>query len=115
MEAKASEPELDFDWHVLASIQGGADLKLRQKAAEAASEAPVAGYWIGGLGYGEPLAQRAMALEASLSKLPSERPRFLPLCRGTPIEVLQAVLQGIDVLEITYPAEALLFLFDIYL
>ena len=106
MEAKASEPELSFDWHVLASIQGGADLKLRQKAAEAAALMPVAGYWIGGLGYGEPLRQRAEALEASLSKLPAERVRFLPLCQGTPIEVLQAVLLGVDVLEITYPAEA---------
>ncbi|CAK9081135.1 unnamed protein product [Durusdinium trenchii] len=106
LEAKAGDPQLDFDWHVLASLQGGSDLKLRQKASEAAAAMPVAGYWIGGLGYSEVLSQRAPALEASVAGLLPERPRFLPLCKGTPIEVLQAVMLGVDVFELTYPAEA---------
>eukprot|EP00913_Durusdinium_trenchii_P035952 g33637.t1 len=63
--------------------QGGSDLKLRQKASEAAA-----------------------AMPASVAGLLPERPRFLPLCKGTPIEVLQAVMLGVDVFELTYPAEA---------
>lgn len=105
LEAKASDPELDFEWHVLASIQGGADVKLRQKACEGAASMPVAGYWIGGLGYSEGLPQRAQVLKAS-TLLPSSRPRFLPLNCGNPIEVLQAVMLGVDIFELTYPMEA---------
>mmetsp|Transcript_137458 Transcript_137458/g.293761 ORF Transcript_137458/g.293761 Transcript_137458/m.293761 type:complete len:479 (-) Transcript_137458:62-1498(-) len=106
LEGKATEPELGFDWHVLAGIQGGGDVKLRQKACAAASAMPVAGFWIGGLGYDEGLLSRARILEAVTSALPPAQPRFLPLCEGTPLEVLQAVLLGVDVLEITYPQQA---------
>jgi len=106
LEAKAQDPGLGFDWHVLASIQGGGDLKLRQKACASAAAMPVAGYWIGGLGYSEDLPSRAKVLQAVTALLPPERPRFLPLCRGTPIEVLQAVLLGVDVFELTYPTQA---------
>mmetsp|Transcript_91606 Transcript_91606/g.163037 ORF Transcript_91606/g.163037 Transcript_91606/m.163037 type:complete len:215 (+) Transcript_91606:708-1352(+) len=67
---------------------------------------PVAGYWIGGLGYSEDLRSRARILEAVASELPADKPRFLPLCSGTPIEVLQGVLLGTDVFELTYPAVA---------
>ena len=72
-----------------------------------------------GLGYSEKLSQRAQALEvlsrqtfmlssfprslvrhvlpgqASISQLPSSRPRFLPLNCGTPIEILQASKSGV--------------------
>merc|ERR1719226_137408 len=63
LEAKAADPNLDFDWHVLASVQGGANPKLRQKACQDAASMPVAGAWIGGLGYEENLAARARVLE----------------------------------------------------
>lgn len=105
LEAKAQEPELNFDWHVLASIQGGNDVKLRQKACETAATMPVAGYWIGGLGYDETLQARQPILEAVASNLPSKLPRFLPLNVGTPLEVLQAVLLGVDVFEVPYPVQ----------
>eukprot|EP00930_Biecheleria_cincta_P036716 TRINITY_DN25162_c0_g1_i1.p1 TRINITY_DN25162_c0_g1~~TRINITY_DN25162_c0_g1_i1.p1 ORF type:complete len:460 (-),score=80.81 TRINITY_DN25162_c0_g1_i1:39-1382(-) len=106
LEAKASSPHLNFPWHVLASIQGGGEVKLRQKACEEAATMPVAGYWIGGLGYSEDLASRAQILQTVAAALPTERPRFLPLCLGTPIEVLQGILYGVDVFELTYPAQA---------
>lgn len=102
LEAKAQEPELNFDWHILASIQGGSDVKQRQKAAAASAAMPVAGYCIGGLGYEEDLGARAKVLEAVCAALPPARPRFLPLNSGNPIEVLQAVLMGVDVLEVPY-------------
>lgn len=103
LEAKATEPALAFDWHILAGIQGGGDVKLRQKACAAASAMPVAGFWVGGLGYDESLSSRAQVLDAVSQALPPELPRFLPLNHGTPIEILQAVLLGVDVFEVTYP------------
>lgn len=106
LAAKAKEPDLSFDWHVLASIQGAGDVALRQKACATASSLPVAGVWIGGLGYDESLAKRSKVLETIHESLPQTLPRFLPLNCGNPIEVLQAVLAGVDVLEVTYPTEA---------
>jgi tRNA-guanine family transglycosylase len=105
LQAKASAPDLAFDWHVLASIQGAGDTKLREKACVAAASLPVAGVWIGGLGYSESLADRGKVLEVVSTSLPATLPRFLPLKCGNPIEVLQAVLLGIDVLEVSYPTE----------
>eukprot|EP00928_Gymnodinium_smaydae_P054330 TRINITY_DN3811_c1_g2_i1.p1 TRINITY_DN3811_c1_g2~~TRINITY_DN3811_c1_g2_i1.p1 ORF type:complete len:472 (+),score=118.34 TRINITY_DN3811_c1_g2_i1:74-1489(+) len=103
LDAKASEPGLAFDWHILASIQGGGSVKLRRKACAAAAALPVGGFVVGGLGYGEALASRATVLQAVTEALPTELPRFLPLGAGGPDEVLQAVLLGIDVLEVKYP------------
>lgn len=105
LEAKATDKELDFDWHVLAGIQGCGDLKMRQKACAAAAEMPVAGYWIGGLGYQESLDSRGQVLQAVSAALPDAQPRFLPLNSGSPLEVLQGVLLGIDVFEINYPMQ----------
>jgi len=90
---------------VLATIQGCGDAKVRQKACAAAAALPVAGFVVGGLGYEESLANRAAVLEVATANLPAALPRFLPLNQGTPIEVLQGVLLGIDVFEITYPIE----------
>lgn len=105
LEAKAAEPGLGFDWHVLASIQGGGNTKLRQKACQDAASMPVAGVWIGGLGYDESLAARARVLETCAGALPPALPRFLPLNAGSPVEVLQAVLMGVDVFEMAYPMQ----------
>jgi len=106
LDTKAKQPS--SDWHVLASIQGGRDTKLRQKACADAAALPIAGVWVGGLGYSETLFERALVLESVSSALPPALPRFLPLSSGSPIEVLQAVLLGMDVMEISYPVDAAL-------
>eukprot|EP00811_Abedinium_folium_P027217 NODE_4101_length_1937_cov_6.144751.p1 GENE.NODE_4101_length_1937_cov_6.144751~~NODE_4101_length_1937_cov_6.144751.p1 ORF type:complete len:509 (-),score=145.34 NODE_4101_length_1937_cov_6.144751:309-1835(-) len=103
LEAKAQEPDLGFEWHVLAGVQGGGNVKDREKACQKASAMPVAGFWVGGLGYTEELTLRAKILDVVTSSLPSAQPRFLPLSDGSPIEVLQAVLLGVDVIEAIYP------------
>eukprot|EP00929_Paragymnodinium_shiwhaense_P060163 TRINITY_DN30077_c0_g1_i1.p1 TRINITY_DN30077_c0_g1~~TRINITY_DN30077_c0_g1_i1.p1 ORF type:complete len:441 (+),score=117.30 TRINITY_DN30077_c0_g1_i1:47-1369(+) len=107
LEAKAEDPELkSFPWHLLASIQGGCDAKQRVKACEASKGlAGVAGFLLGGLGYDETLDVRGPLLQAMAEALPSELPRFLPLNEGSPVEVLQAALLGVDVFEIQYPVK----------
>merc|ERR1719330_918217 len=79
LEAKATDETLSFDWHVLATIQGCGDLKVRQKACAAAAALPVAGFIVGGLGYDEDLASRGRVLQAVEASLPKSLPRFLPL------------------------------------
>jgi len=107
LDAKAQEPALDFDWYVLASIQGGGNIKERQKACQlSAATEGVSGFWLGGLGYSESISARGRVIEAITSVLPEALPRFLPLGDGSPIEVLQAVLLGVDVLEVCYPVQA---------
>lgn len=105
LEAKATDESLAFDWHVLATVQGCGDVKVRQKACAAAAAMPVAGIVVGGLGYDETLASRGRVLQVVAEALPDSLPRFLPLGKGSPIEVLQGVLAGIDVFELTYPVE----------
>lgn len=81
-------------------------MKLREKACATALEFPISGVWVGGLGYKERLTDRVRILRAVSRALPAALPRFLPLCCGNPIEVLQAILLGIDVLEVPYPTQA---------
>lgn len=102
-EAKADEGS---SWHIIAAIQGGKDLKLRQKSCETSLEHPISGAWVGGLGYDESVAQRGEVLRSVTAALPSALPRFLPLNIGNPIEVLQGVLLGVDVFEVPYPTKA---------
>mmetsp|Transcript_59743 Transcript_59743/g.131166 ORF Transcript_59743/g.131166 Transcript_59743/m.131166 type:complete len:439 (-) Transcript_59743:38-1354(-) len=106
LEAKNTDPELkSFEWNVLAGIQGSGDIAYREKACLAAASTNAAGFWIGGLGYGEDLSIRGRVLEAVGNALPTKRPRFLPLKKGSPVEVLQAVLLGVDVVEVTFPTQ----------
>ena len=37
--------------------------------------------------------------------LPNDKPRFLPLLNGSPVELLHAVFNGVDVIETDYPTE----------
>lgn len=105
LEGKAAE-EFATPWHVLAGVQGGRDLKMRQKACAAVAAFPVAGFWIGGLGYAEDLHLRFSILDTVTASLPQDLPRFLPLNEGSPVEMLQAVLLGVDVLEVNFPLDA---------
>lgn len=95
--------KIDKDCKLLANIQGGSAKELRLRACTEAAETKCDGFMIGGLGYAESPEERDAVLKAL--ELPSDKPRFLPLNRGSPSEVLQAVMYGMDVMEIGYPTE----------
>lgn len=62
----------------------------------------VLGVAIGGLGYSEKLSERAECIMAVVDHIPVEKLRLLSLDTGSPIELLQAVYTGVDVIECPY-------------
>merc|ERR1719261_600197 len=94
--------EENLDCHILSNIQGGSNLDARKKAIEAEIVHKTAGYYIGGLGYHENAEARKAVLDVVCGGLPAEKPRFLG-CGGSPLEVLQAVAAGADVVESVFP------------
>ncbi|PHJ18643.1 queuine trna-ribosyltransferase [Cystoisospora suis] len=124
-------PSLHFP-HILANLQGGRSSYLREYVSDrigkylhsfSSSSSLISGVCIGGLGYskddrGECLEERYRLLCASLSSIPSQFPRFLPLQRSLrkvnereeekeekeekvlwPLHLLHAFCSGVDVVQ----------------
>ncbi|MEE8536707.1 MAG: tRNA guanosine(34) transglycosylase Tgt [Acidobacteriota bacterium] len=83
-------------------VQGGTDPGLRERSAREIVEIGFDGYAIGGVSVGEDrdLASRITAHTAAL--LPEERPRYL-MGVGTPSEILDAVIAGVDLFDCVLP------------
>jgi queuine tRNA-ribosyltransferase subunit QTRTD1 len=110
-----------------ATVQGGADLEQRRiscqeyarraaqgdaatngphAASAAAAAARIDGFVISGLGSGEDVAKRDEIVSHVVGALPSTKPRVLSsssCLHGSPVEVLRAVAQGVDLFEVEYP------------
>lgn len=83
-------------------VQGGTYLDLRKKAVEQLLAIGFDGYAIGGVSVGEPqnLIHEISSYTASL--LPAERSRYL-MGIGTPVDVLEAISNGIDMFDCVVP------------
>lgn len=97
------ENNLTSKVRILANLQGGSSKEFRLKAA--ADSPDVDGYSFGGFGYEEPLSQRLLLVSCVEEALPANKPRFMT-CNGSPIQILQAVWMGIDIIECSYPVHA---------
>jgi queuine tRNA-ribosyltransferase subunit QTRTD1 len=109
-----------------ATVQGGADLEQRRiscqeyarraaqgdaatngpHAASVTATARIDGFVISGLGSGEDVAKRDEIVSHVVGALPSTKPRVLSsssCLHGSPVEVLRAVAQGVDLFEVEYP------------
>jgi queuine tRNA-ribosyltransferase len=85
-------------------VQGGLDPALRADSARFMAGLPFDGICIGGLAGDETPAERAAALEIVVGELRDDpRPRYL-MGLGSPIDLLEAVLQGIDLFDSVLPA-----------
>ncbi|KAK6588432.1 hypothetical protein RS030_4657 [Cryptosporidium xiaoi] len=62
----------------------------------------ILGVAIGGLGHEEDTPTRAECIEEVLNHLPPDKLRFISLHIGSPIEILQAIYLGIDIVECPY-------------
>jgi len=83
-------------------VQGGTHLGLRLESIEALREVGFDGYAVGGLAVGEPADERNAVLDGLEPVLPRDRPRYL-MGVGTPADIVEAVLRGIDMFDCVMP------------
>jgi queuine tRNA-ribosyltransferase len=87
---------------LFAIVQGGVIPELRRASAQFLTQHPFDGFALGGLAVGDTRAQREDITHSSAELLPSERPRYL-MGVGTPPDLLQAMLAGIDMFDCVLP------------
>ena len=83
-------------------VQGGMYEDLRERSLSELTNISFDGYAIGGLSVGEPKADMARILAHTAPLLPSDKPRYL-MGVGTPVDIVQAVQQGIDMFDCVLP------------
>jgi queuine tRNA-ribosyltransferase len=87
---------------VFAIVQGGADVGLRERSAEATAALDFDGHAHGGLGLGETRDERRAAIRAAHAVLPADRPRYL-MGLGRPLDLLDGVAEGVDLFDCVVP------------
>lgn len=87
---------------LFAIVQGGVDLELRRRSAEALVAMDFPGYAVGGLAVGEGHEAMLGALDGTVPFLPENKPRYL-MGVGTPEDLIEAVRRGIDMFDCVMP------------
>ena len=87
---------------LFAIVQGGVYPELRLASLEGLENIGFDGYAIGGLSVGEPKELRHLVLASLLPRMPKEKPRYL-MGVGTPEDIVEAVLLGIDMFDCVMP------------
>ena len=82
--------------------QGGTFPDLRVESARFLAGLDLPGHAIGGLSLGEPKEVTWAMVEATVAALPPDKPRYL-MGVGTPEDLVEAVGQGIDMLDSVMP------------
>jgi queuine tRNA-ribosyltransferase len=83
-------------------VQGGVDPDLRVESATRTAEMGFPGFGIGGLSVGESSAERDVALEAAVSALPNDKPRYV-MGLGDAEGLLGAIARGADLFDCVIP------------
>ncbi len=99
-ELKAAEP--DRGEAVFGIVQGGIYDNLREASLQGLVDIGFDGYAIGGLAVGEPEEERNAVLDALMPKMPEDAPRYL-MGVGTPVDIAEAVLRGVDMFDCVIP------------
>ena len=87
---------------LFAIVQGGMYQDLREESAQALVKMDFQGYAIGGVSVGEPKSLMLNVLEWTTPILPENAPRYL-MGVGTPEDILNAVMLGIDLFDCVLP------------
>ncbi|MGH8946278.1 MAG: tRNA guanosine(34) transglycosylase Tgt [Acidimicrobiia bacterium] len=90
------------DQSLFGIVQGGIDPDLRMASAEATAALGFSGFGIGGLSVGEEASERNLALEAAVSRLPDDKPRYV-MGLGDTDGVLDAIARGADLFDCVIP------------
>ncbi|HSK06335.1 MAG TPA: tRNA guanosine(34) transglycosylase Tgt [Acidimicrobiia bacterium] len=83
-------------------VQGGVDPDLRAKSAAQTAALGFPGFGIGGLSVGESADERNLALEAGISELPADKPRYV-MGLGDTEGLLDAIARGADMFDCVLP------------
>ena len=83
-------------------VQGGTDVELRLRHAEALARLPLDGLALGGFSVGEPHELMHRTLAEVGPRLDAARPRYL-MGVGTPHDLLRAIGAGIDMFDCVLP------------
>jgi queuine tRNA-ribosyltransferase len=87
---------------LFAIVQGGVQPALRRESAAFLTAHGFDGFALGGLAVGDTRAQREDVTHFSAELLPEDRPRYL-MGVGTPPDLLQAMLAGVDMFDCILP------------
>jgi queuine tRNA-ribosyltransferase len=90
------------DQALFAIVQGGTDLDLRARCADALKALDFAGYALGGFSVGETMAQMVATLGPTATRLPTDKPRYL-MGVGRPEDIIEAVRCGVDMFDCVLP------------
>ncbi len=99
-ELKAAEP--DRGEALFGIVQGGIYDNLREASLEGLTGIGFDGYAVGGLAVGEPEDERNAVLDALMPNMPEDAPRYL-MGVGTPVDIAEAVMRGIDMFDCVIP------------
>jgi queuine tRNA-ribosyltransferase len=83
-------------------IQGGTDVELRLRHAEALGKLPLDGLALGGFSVGESPQSMYTTLDAVVPHVDPLRPRYL-MGVGTPADLVRAMAAGVDVFDCVLP------------
>ncbi|MDP9494788.1 MAG: tRNA guanosine(34) transglycosylase Tgt [Actinomycetota bacterium] len=83
-------------------VQGGVDPDLRVESAARTTELGFQGFGIGGLSVGESPTERDRALEAAVSALPADKPRYV-MGLGDTEGLFRAIARGVDLFDCVIP------------
>jgi queuine tRNA-ribosyltransferase len=87
---------------LFAIVQGGVVPALRRESAAFLTDHGFDGFALGGLAVGDTRAQREDVTHFAAELLPKDRPRYL-MGVGTPPDLLEAMLAGIDMFDCVLP------------
>lgn len=100
--AKRSRDSADADQAFFGIIQGSVHADLREQSARFIASLDTDGIAIGGVSVGEGKELMMKAVEWSVPHLPESKPRYL-MGVGTPEDLLDAVVRGIDMFDCVLP------------
>jgi queuine tRNA-ribosyltransferase len=83
-------------------VQGGFEVGLRSRSAEAIAALGFDGVALGGLVLGEPPQVRQAAVDACVRHLPDRLPRYL-MGLGTDVDLLDSISRGVDLFDCVLP------------
>ena len=91
-----------YEQNLFPIVQGSVFKDLRIQSAEYIASKGAAGNAIGGLSVGEPVEQMYEMTELVCDILPADKPRYL-MGVGTPINILENIALGVDMMDCVMP------------